>query len=899
VECALLDGVTADIRRSQSRALVLRGEAGIGKTALLEHLVESASDLTVLRAVGVESEMELAYAALHLVCAPLLGRVSRLPRPQRRALEIVFGISDGAPPDRFLVGLAVLSLVSEAGVERPLLCVVDDAQWLDQASALTLAFVARRLQADPVGIVFAARRPGNELEQLPQLEVQGLVNGDARALLGSALQLKLDERVRDRIIAETHGNPLALLELPRGLTAAQLAGGFGLLDARRIPEKIEDSFVRRLMALSDDARRLLLLAAAEPLGDPVLLVRAAEGLGIAVSPAETEMGGLLLIGARVAFRHPLVRSAIYRTAAVEERQTAHLALAEATDPVADPDRRAWHLASAAPRPDERVALELERSAGRAQARGGLAASAAFLERAAALTQDPEQRPERALAAARASLQAGAFDSALALLAMAEAGALDDFQQARSELLRSETVFASGRYSDAAYMLMEAGRLLEPFDPQLARETYLTAWGATVVTGQTDVVPDIWRAVRAIPAPGTPRPLDLLLDGLALLATEGHAAATRTLQLAAIALADIPVEDVLRWGWIATGASVAVWDDQAFHSISARQVKLLRDAGALAPLPHHLSQLGIARAWMGDLEGAASLIAETEMVAAATGSSPSPYAMLTLRGLQGRQDEASPAIASAIEQAAAGARSIASHAHRAAAVLYNGLGRYHEAASAARQAASNAFDPWSSMWPLPELVEAPARTGDTAVASDALARLVEMTRSGTDWALGVEARSRALLSDAAAADDLYRIAIDRFGHTRLRPELARAQLLYGEWLRRENRRLDAREQLRSAYDQFTSIGMEAFAERARMELLATGEKVRRRMVETRDELTAQEREIARLARDGLSNAELGARLFLSPRTIEWHLRKVFTKLGIRSRRELMSALRSAESELPRT
>jgi DNA-binding CsgD family transcriptional regulator len=890
-ECAMLDDLLASVRRGESRSLVIRGEAGIGKTALMGYLVGAARDMTVTRATGVESEMELAYAALHLLCGPLLDRIPALPRPQRQALEIVFGLTDGAAPDRFLVGLAVLTLLSDAGGARPLLCVVDDAQWLDQTSALTLAFVARRLQADSVGIVFATRKPGEDLSGLPEVEVPGLVNGDARALLSSAVRFKLDTQVRDRLVAETHGNPLALLELPQGLTATQLAGGFGMVDAHGLPERIEESFARRITALSDDARRLLLIAAAEPLGDPVLLVRAAERLGIAVPPVETETDGLLVIGTRVAFHHPLVRSAVYRTATSEERRAAHLALAEATDPAADPDRRAWHLASAAPGPDEVVATELERSAGRARARGGLAAGAAFLERAAALTQDPARRPERALAAAQANLQAGAFDSALALLAIAEAGALDGFQRARLALLRSETVFASGRVSDAGLMLLKAARLLEPFDRQLARETYLTAWGATVVTGQTDIVRDIWRAVRAIPTPTTPRPLDLLLDGLALLATEGHAAATWTLQRAARALADIPVEDVLRWGWIATGASVAIWDDQAFEAISARQVSLVRDAGALAQLPHHLSQLGIARAWMGDLEGAASLIAETQTVAAATGSSFSPYAMLTLRGLQGRQDEASAAIASAIDQAAAGARSMASHAHRAAAVLYNGLGRYPEAASAARQAASNTFDPWSSMWALPELVEAAVRTGDTPVARDALARLTETTRSGTDWAVGVEARSRALVSDGETADDLYRMAIERFGRTRLRPELARAHLVYGEWLRRANRRLDAREQLRAAYDQLTAIGMEAFAERARMELLATGEKVRRRTVEARDELTAQEREIARLARDGLSNAEIGARMFLSPRTIEWHLRKVYATLGIGSRRDLLHAMAS--------
>jgi DNA-binding CsgD family transcriptional regulator len=886
-ECAVLDALIEAIRGGEGRPLVLRGEVGIGKTALLEYMVESASDLTVVRSVGVESEMELAYASLHQVCAPLLDGLSRLPAPQRQALEIVFGLSSGAAPDGFFVALGFLSLLSEAADERALLCVVDDAQWLDHASALALAFVARRLRADPVGIVFAAREPGEELQHLPQLDVGGLVDLDARALLGSAFRLKLDQPVRDRIIAEAHGNPLALLELPRGLTSTQLAGGFGLLEAEGVSRRIEQSFVRRLRALPDDARRLLLLAAAEPLGDPLLLVRAAERLGISVSTAdtETETDGLLSLGQRATFRHPLVRSAIYRSAAAQERRGVHRALAEATDRNIDPDRRAWHLAAASARPDERVAVELERSAERAQARGGLAATAAFLQRAVELTRDPARRGERALAAAQASLQAGAFQTALTLLATAEAGPLDDFQRARVDLLRGHVAFASGLASDASRLLVKAAGQLEPFDLALARETYLMAWGATAVTGHGETVHEIWRAVRRLPPPGAPRPLDLLVDGLAVLATEGHAPATPMLQRAAKALAEIPVEDVLRWGWIATGASTAVWDDEGFHSISARQVQLVRDSGALAQLPLHLGQLGTHRAWTGDFAGAASLIAEADNVAAVTGNRFPPYTMLRLRALQGNEAEASAAIASATEIWQG-----QQHALWAAAVLYNGLARYSEALSAARHATASAVDLWTSMWALPELVEAAARAGDPELARSALARLAETTQpSGTDWALGIEARGRALLSDGTVAEDLYREAIDRLGRTSLRPELGRAHLLYGEWLRRENRRVDARSELRAAYDYFTSIGMEAFAERARMELLATGEKVRQRTVEARDELTAQERQIAQLAQDGLSNAEIAARLFLSPRTIEWHLRKVFSKLEIHSRRELLSKL----------
>jgi DNA-binding CsgD family transcriptional regulator len=899
-ECALLDDLVAAIRRGESRSLVLRGEAGIGKTALLEHLTVSASDLTVVRAVGAESEMELAYASLHQLCGPMLDRLERLPAPQRQAIEIVFGLSAGPAPDRFLIGLAVLTLFAAVADQRPLLCVVDDAQWLDQTSALTLAFVARRLLAERVGIVFAAREPGDALCGVPLLEVHGVRNGDARALLNSAVRFKMDDRVRDRIVAETRGNPLALLELPRGLTAAQLAGGFGLLDAQTLTGRIEESFVRRLQALPDDTRRLLLVAAAEPVGDPVLLWRACEWLGIRPAAAEDAVAeGLLAIGHRVTFRHPLVRSAVYRSAVGKDRRAVHSALAEATDRDTDPDRRAWHLATATAGPDEQVAVELERSAGRAQARGGLAAAAAFLQRAVALTKDPASRADRALAAAQASLQAGAFDAALGLAATAETGPLDEFQRAQVDLLRARVALADVHWSDAPRSLLRAARRLESLDMDLARETYLTAWGAAGMSedlAARDVLLEICRAVRALPAPRAPRPLDVLLDGLALLITEGHAVAAPTLQRAMRALVDMPAEDVLRWGWMANGARCAVWDFDGWYATAARQVQILRDAGALAELPMHLSYQAMSVTWTGDFAGAASLIAEVDSVAAATGISFPPYVLVRLRALQGNEPEASAVIATAIERFG-GQGNTAARAHWAAAVLNNGLARYEEAAAAAQRAIAGALNHWMLGWVLPDLVEAAARLGDRELARDALERLAKTTQPcGTDFALGMEARCRALLSEGAAADALYREAIERFSRTPLRPELARAHLLYGEWLRRAGRRADAREQLRTAHRMLAAIGMEAFAERARTELEATGEKVEKRTIETRAALTAQEGQIARLASDGLSNPEIGARLFLSPRTVEWHLRNVYIKLGIRSRMGLARALAGAETHV---
>jgi len=889
-ERGTLDRLIKTVSAGQSRALVVRGDPGVGKTALLDHLASQASGAgcRVARATGVQSEMELAFAGLHQLCAPMLGRLDRLAVPQQEALRTAFGISGGPPPDRFLVGLAVLGLLSEVAGERPLVCVIDDEQWLDRASVQALGFTARRLAADPVGLVFAARDPGADLAGLPELEVAGLRDHDARELLASALAGPLDERVRDLIVAETRGNPLALLELPRGLSPAELAGGFGLPAAAPLTGPIEDSFARQLAALPAETRRLVQLAAADPSGDRSLVWRAAGRLGIGVQAGAPAVdAGLVEFGGQVRFRHPLARSAAYRSAALPDRQQMHEALAEVTDPGADPDRRAWHRAQAAAGPDEDVALELERSAGRAQARGGLAAAAAFLERAVALTADPARHAERTLAAAQASVQAGAFGKALDLLAAAEAGPLDEFQRAQVDLLRGDVSFASGHASGASSLLLNAARRLEPFNLELARETYLTAWNAACITAHLDggaALQEISRAVRALDAPrGDPRPLDLLLDGLALLITQGRAAATPALRRAAKAFADIPVDDVLRWGWVATAASALMWDDEGTRAVYARQAELVRGAGALAHLPLYLSRLAIASTWMGDFTGAAALIAESDSVAVATGSQIASYALLRLRALQGAEAEASALIASEIEQGQP-------HAQWAAAVLYNGLSRYEEAASAARQAASKTYDPWISMWVLPELVEAAARSGDAELARGGLERLAETTQPcGTDLALGIEARCRALLTDGPPADDLYREAVDRLSRTRLPTELARAHLLYGEWLRRQGRRADARERLRTAHDLLTAIGMTAFAERARRELIATGGKVRKRSAETREQLTPQEEQIARMACDGRTNPEIGAQLFLSARTVEWHLRKIFAKLSIGSRHELKAAL----------
>ncbi|MET0770197.1 MAG: LuxR C-terminal-related transcriptional regulator, partial [Solirubrobacteraceae bacterium] len=780
---------------------------------------------------------------------------------------------------------------------RPLLCVVDDAQWLDRSSALTLAFVARRLLAEPVGLVFAAREPGAELEHVPALEVRGLVNGDARALLRSSVRFTLDEQVRDRILAETRGNPLALVELPRGLTPTQLAGGFGMPEGGDLSKRIESSYAERLEALPRHARELLLLAAAEPAGDVLLLQRACDRLGVALSAVEVT-DGLLTVGERVAFRHPLARSAVYRSAPGPERRAAHLALAQVTDRDVDPDRRAWHLAAAAAGPDEDVARELERSARRAGARGGQAAAAAFLQRAVALTSEPVRRAERALTAAQASLSAGAFDVSRRLLAVAEAGPLDELGRARVDLLRAETVFAQSRGGDAPLLLLRAATKLEPLDARLARDTYLDAWGAALFAGHLAAAGggllDVSRAAASAPAPADRAlPRDGLLDGLALIFTEGTRAAAPTLRRAITAFSggEASAEEVLRWGWLAARAAIWLWDYDGGREIPARALQLARDSGALEVLAVADNVCGQAAAWGGEFELADLMVAEVEAVKEATGSRIGPYAAISLVGLRGREPEASKLIERVVQGATAGGQGTAvQYAHWSNAVLMNGLGRYEEALAAAEEATGGTPELFVAMWALSELIEAATRCGETEKASSALARLREQT-GGTDadWALGVVAHSRAQLGEGAAAEQAYLEAVDRLGRTRLRPHLARAQLLYGEWLRREGRRADARTQLQAAHDLFAAIGMEAFAERARRELNATGQKVRRRAAETRDDLTPQERQIAWLARDGLSNPEIGGQLFLSPRTVEWHLRKVFSKLGIQSRHELSRAL----------
>ncbi|WP_447041806.1 AAA family ATPase [Streptomyces sp. DSM 118878] len=895
-----LEALVAEVEAKRSAVLVLRGVAGIGKSALLDHLAGRVAEYRVARGAGAESEMELPFAGLHQLCAPFLDRAGSLPPPQKDALATAFGMSAGPPPDRFLVGLAVLGLLTDVAAERPLFVLVDDAQWLDRVSAQTLAFVARRMLAEPLALVFASReqRGRDEFAGLPELTVDGLDSTDARALLAMAADGPMDERIRDRVLAEARGNPLALLELPHGRLDAASADGLGRPGPGPVTGRIERSYLARVQSLPEDTRRLLLLAAAEPIGDVTLLRRAAERLGIgpgADGPAV--MAGLLAVGTLVRFRHPLLRSAVYRAAGLAELRETHRVLAEVTDRVLDPDRRAWHLARATVRPDEAIAGELETSAGRALARGGIAAAAAFLAHAAVLTPDTRRKAARALAAAHAKLRVGAPAAARDLLALARSVGLDEHGRARAELLQAQIAFASSRVDEALPLLLATAQRLVSLDAGLARETFLDALSAGMFAGRLASGADTREVAAAAQrtsesATGPLRNADLLLAALATRFTAGYGDAVPAAREAVRAFRrETDPEEVLRWSWLVSTLAAEMWDDEAWTELVDRHVRTARAVGALTELPLALNSRVVIHSCEGDLDAAALLIAEIARVQEAAGSSFAPYGAMTLAAWRGLAREALPLIETGIRDAVNRGEGIGvSIAHRAEAVLHNGMGRYEEAFDSARQACAHPHDLVTANLGLAELVEAAVRSGRHDAAEEALDRLIRATgAAATNWALGIQARSRALLAQGDTAEPLYQEAIERLGRTRIAAELARARLLYGEWLRRQGRRVDAREQLREAHTLFTRFGASAFAERVVRELRATGATVARHGTDAASRLTAQETQIAQLARDGLTNSEIGAQLFLSPHTVEWHLRKVYVKLGITSRRLLRTVL----------
>lgn len=894
-----VEHLLAQAQAGRSGVLVVRGEAGIGKSALLGHTRDTAhlAGFRVESMTGVQAESQFAFAGLHQLCALLLERRGELPEPQQAALGVAFGLQAGAAPDRFLVGLAVLNLLAEVAEEEPLLCLVDDAQWLDRASAEVLAFVARRVGAERLALVFAVR-DSVEAEALPfsgmaEVRLGPLGETDARALLAGAVRAPLDEVVRARIVAESRGNPLALLELPHVAQPAHLTGGFEVLEGPDVPRRVEDSFRQRSGSLPAQTQLLLLVAAAEPTGDQGLLWRAAERLGLGRDTADpAEAAGLLAIDTRVRFRHPLVRSAVYQAASGPDRRRAHSALAEATDPDVDPDRRAWHRGQAVLGVDEEAAAGLERSAERARARGGLAAAGAFLKRATELTPEPATRAGRALAAAHDKHEAGVSEVALELLTVAETGPLDALQRARIELLRAQIAFHLTRDSSAPGMLLDAATTLAPLDAALSRETYLQALGAATVIGSPGPgrgVREVAQAARdAPPAPGAPRPADLLLEGLVTAVVDGYEAGVPGLRRALEAFrAPQPAaqseRDDSRWLWLASRIALALFDDDLLHELASQNVQHARAVGSLATLPAALLVQSFEMVLSGKLARAAELAAEEGALAQATGALPWHVARLVLAAWRGQQEDTADLHTATVDIATG--RSGVSLAHYALAVLHNGLGSFPTARDAAAEACRSDELAHAS-FALPEFVEAASRAGDREQAVAALERLSSRAHaSGTPWALGLAARSRALTTDGTGAEQHFREAIEHLGACRMTIYLARTHLVYGEWLRREGRRRDARDQLRTAHELLSDMGAEAFADRAARELRATGEHPRKRTAQPTDALTSHELHIARLVATGATSREVGAQLFLSPRTIEAHLRNIFRKLGITSRRQL--------------
>ena len=897
-ECEVLESLLATTRSGEGGAIVIHGEPGIGKTALLEYAVTSAHEFTVLRTVGNEAEMELPYASLQDFFRPAASAVEQLPQPQQRAIEVVFGRRDGEAPDRLLVGLGLLNLLSELSAQRPVLCVVDDTQWLDAASAQVISFAARHVSKDAVAFLFGARRLTEEVRGVPALTIAGLGDRDARELLATVLPDRLDDRVVDRLVAETRGNPLALLEMPRGLTPSQLAGGFGLPVSVTLAGQIEESYRRRLAKLSPESRRLLLVVAADPTGDAELVWRTADTLGIPEDAAEAiEDGGLVEFRNHIVFRHPLVRSAVYNTATPKERRAAHAALADATDSDVDPDRCAWHRAQATIRPNETVAAELESSAVRAQSRGGFAAAGAFLERSMVLTVDPSRRALRALRAAQAKRLSGALDAATRLAAVAERGPLDDLHRAELDALLGQIAFARNRDNEVSPRMLKAASRLERVDIGLACAAYLDALVAALFSGHLAVDASaqvVAEAARAVQRPGrATRASEVLLDGLALFITDGYKTGTTVLKEALTLFQgdEVSAEDRLRWSTLAGGTAGALWDYDAWDALTARAERLAREVGALSLLPDTLGcRVGVSL-FAGDLAGARLLVDQVQVVTDASDLRQFPYAALAVAGFRGDEQQARELVETTNKESLPRGEGLATTVSSwTTAVLCNGRGRYEEAFRAAQEAIKDQNDLWYWGWGAVELIEAASRTNRATQAQPAFDRLVESTdASGTEWALAVQARCRALLTDGNDAEALYCEALERLLPTRLRLDLARTRLLYGEWLRRLQRQRDARDQLRLAHGLFTEFGMSGFAERAEAELLATGERARKRAVETRFDLTPQESRISELAAQGATNQDIAGQLFISPATVEYHLSKVYRKLGIRSRTQLAMML----------
>jgi len=885
-------------------ALVIQGEAGIGKSALLDDLAANAGDVLVCRVAGVESEMELPFAALEHLCGPLLGHVVDLRVLHRGTLEKAFGLTTGPRPDLFMVGMAVLDLIAAVTRSQTMLWLVDDAQWLDQASRQTVGFVCRRLRGERLAAVVAVRdtKGARDLTGLPQLRLQGLSRQEAGRLFDSVVTGPTDALVRDRIIAETRGNPLALLELPRSWTTAELVEGFS--ESERVPGdlQLERAFAKRLGDLPVDTRRLLTLAAAEPKGDPALLWSAAKEMGLdwrAAGAAEAQ--GLAEFSQHVHFRHPLVRAAAYRTAPLKDRLAAHVALAAATDPVDDPDRRAWHRASSTVAQDECIALELQQSAERARARGGLVAAAAMLERAAALTPDPRLRDERTLAAARAQRAAGALQSALRLLDTLDRAPRSDLLSAYVERLRGKIAFDQKRGAEAAELLLSAAGRLRRLDLTMARETQFEALAAAVWSAPqcgNDLVRKAAAAALELPtgADGGSTS-DLLMRGLATRITEGYATAAPLLQGALEAArghhsAAADLDDLL---WLAGNRMAGMlaaesWDFETSRLLAQRQVNATREAGALVQLQFALNFLANNVVLAGDVHTAEALVDEERWLATITGVPPVAYGGLLVEACREDPSLSAPMVQAALAAATKqGEGRVVAFLHYVNAVLNNGLGRHRDALLSARRVIEGDTLGYQS-FAIGELAEAAFRVGDRDQLRASLTWMgVRVEATPTSWALGMWARVQAFNEHSAAAEALYLQALEHFADTPLRVEVARSHLLLGEWLHRQGMKERASEHLGEALDAFRELGLRAFAKRARRGLVATQRRRPHPLIDDPGvHLTQKELEIAELAQRGLSNREIGARLYLSHRTVEWHLGNVFAKVRVASRRQLRDA-----------
>jgi DNA-binding CsgD family transcriptional regulator len=890
-EQSALNQVLLDVLSGRSRVLVVRGEPGIGKTALLEDFCRRAGDVVVIRGVGIESESELAFAGLQQICSQIPREILELlSEPQRDAIRVALGSSAGVVPSPLLLGAAMLEHLADMAERRPVVVVIDDAQWLDRPTAQTLAFVARRIDTESLGLVLAVREQSQQLRGLPELIVEGLATVDAHKLLASALVAPVDEQVRERFIAETMGNPLAILELCHmlpGLTGFEETAG--RRDSRGLWAQLEEAFARRIDALSPRSRRLSLIAAAEPLGDPVLMWRAADILQIPRNSAdELEDAGLVHIRARVVFRHPVVRSVVYRHSRPAARRLVHEALAQAVDEGSDPEYRAWHRALAANGPDEEVAAELESSAGRATRRGGLGAAASFLERAVMLSEDVRSRGRRALVAAEAQLDAGQPSSAEALISIAQLAAETDLEVAQREVLEARLAYTRGRGRGAPALLLSAARRLDALGGTSPRDIYHRAMIAAIFAGRLSdgtTVADVAAAARASPIRRPTSLQDLHMRAIAALAVDGHATAAPLARqlIAALRERDLSSPDEAALLGMGIQFSTILWDDESWVDLASRGLRLARNLGCLDVLPIALCNQASAHAWQGEFAAATELVHELRALSNATGVPELATPAMTV-SVYGPPGPAFELIYAAREAAAKrGEGLIVTFSEITEAILCNSLGRYEDAWRAAASAYADPllYNPYL----LGELLESAARSGHPERAVAARADLsARAAAANTDWAWGIETRSEALFNEGEQAERLYRASIEHLQCTRMRVQLARSHLLYGEWLRREGRRVDARQQLRTAHDLFHAMRVVVFTERATQELAATGETARKRTnaPDNADELTVREAQIARLAATGLSNRQIGEQLFISHRTVGYHLAKVFVKLGVNNR-----------------